>query len=123
MVKQSWMSPHKMSKIRSRSGLTELETKFPALLSRARGRGTFCAVDLPTVAARYHICILLMITIAGGDLGLRPIDQIYDQGHIAVEAEASGGSLGRMWRVQRQDQVPSSSSSSLTSMNSKNFLF
>merc|ERR1712037_947452 len=34
------------------SGLTELETKFPALLSRARGRGTFCAVDLPTVAAR-----------------------------------------------------------------------
>ena len=64
-----------------------------------------------------------MITIAGGDLGLRPIDQIYDQGHIAVEAEASGGSLGRMWRVQRQDQVPSSSSSSLTSMNSKNFLF
>ena len=36
-----------------RSGLTELEKKFPALLSRARGRGTFCAVDLPDVAARY----------------------------------------------------------------------
>merc|ERR1719173_11453 len=35
-----------------RSGLTELQKKFPALLSRARGRGTFCAVDLPTVAAR-----------------------------------------------------------------------
>merc|ERR550517_1332475 len=35
-----------------KSGLTELEKKFPALLSRARGRGTFCAVDLPDVAAR-----------------------------------------------------------------------
>jgi 4-aminobutyrate aminotransferase/(S)-3-amino-2-methylpropionate transaminase len=34
------------------SGLTELQNKFPALLSKARGRGTFCAVDLPDVAAR-----------------------------------------------------------------------
>ena len=43
--------PHQMV-IVVRSGLTELEKKFPALLSRARGRGTFCAVDLPDVAAR-----------------------------------------------------------------------
>lgn len=34
------------------SGLTELQNKFPALLSKARGRGTFCAVDLPDVATR-----------------------------------------------------------------------
>ena len=34
------------------SGLEELQQKFPHLLSRARGRGTFCAVDLPTMAAR-----------------------------------------------------------------------
>lgn len=34
------------------SGLEELQQKFPHLLSRARGRGTFCAVDLPSVAAR-----------------------------------------------------------------------
>merc|ERR1712226_563678 len=34
------------------SGLDQLQSRFPHLLSRARGRGTFCAVDLPTLAAR-----------------------------------------------------------------------
>jgi len=34
------------------SGLTELEDRFPHLLSKSRGRGTFCAVDMPDVKAR-----------------------------------------------------------------------
>jgi 4-aminobutyrate aminotransferase/(S)-3-amino-2-methylpropionate transaminase len=34
------------------SGLEELQQRYPALLSRARGRGTFCAVDLPDTGAR-----------------------------------------------------------------------
>jgi len=34
------------------AGLEELQKRFPHLLNRARGRGTFCAVDLPTVEAR-----------------------------------------------------------------------
>merc|ERR1712002_380446 len=34
------------------SGLNQLQSQFPHLLSKCRGRGTFCAVDLPTVEAR-----------------------------------------------------------------------
>merc|ERR1712180_506141 len=34
------------------SGLTQLQSQFPNLISCVRGRGTFCAVDLPTVEAR-----------------------------------------------------------------------
>merc|ERR1712080_120151 len=34
------------------SGLTQLQSVFPHLLSKARGRGTFCAVDLPSVETR-----------------------------------------------------------------------
>jgi len=34
------------------AGLSELQDRHPALLSRARGRGTFCAVDLPSAGAR-----------------------------------------------------------------------
>ena len=72
---------------------------------RARGRGTFCAVDLPTVAAR---CIYDDDHHANDDddnddhdLGHHGIDQISDQGHLADEAEAPRGSLGWLWRSQR----------------------
>jgi 4-aminobutyrate aminotransferase/(S)-3-amino-2-methylpropionate transaminase len=41
------------------SGLMQLQTKFPHLLSKARGRGTFCAVDLPTVEARDKLLLEL----------------------------------------------------------------
>jgi 4-aminobutyrate aminotransferase/(S)-3-amino-2-methylpropionate transaminase len=34
------------------SGLSHLQDRFPHLLSKVRGRGTFCAVNLPTVEAR-----------------------------------------------------------------------
>lgn len=34
------------------AGLNQLEEKFPHLLSKSRGRGTFCAVDLPSTEAR-----------------------------------------------------------------------
>ncbi len=35
------------------SGLRELEGRHPGLISTARGRGTFCAVDAATVEVRY----------------------------------------------------------------------
>jgi len=34
------------------SGLMQLQNRFPHLLSNSRGRGTFCAVDLPTMESR-----------------------------------------------------------------------
>jgi 4-aminobutyrate aminotransferase-like enzyme len=33
-------------------GLYQFQKQFPGLVSRVRGRGTFCAMDLPTVQAR-----------------------------------------------------------------------
>jgi len=33
-------------------GLTQLQNEFPGLVSRVRGRGTFCAMDLPNLQAR-----------------------------------------------------------------------
>ncbi len=34
-------------------GLEELQTKFPGIMSAARGRGTFCAFDASSIAIRY----------------------------------------------------------------------
>lgn len=57
------------------NGLMDLQSQYPHVLSRVRGKGTFCAFDLPTSAGRDRLVTLLRqngVECAGsGDVSLR----------------------------------------------------
>jgi len=83
------------------AGLSELQDRHPALLSRARGRGTFCAVDLPSAGARD--ALLGRLRARGVHLGgcgeasvrIRP-SLTFTPAHANIMLDGLNDSLGEM---------------------------
>ena len=55
--------------------LTVLQDKFPSLVSNARGKGLFCAFDLPDTKSRDDLAMVLMenkvIVLGSGEKSIR----------------------------------------------------